>query len=104
MNLRFKRAVTEYNHIISQFEDDKRLFIRDVENFFHKYRIPVKVLFFIDCFGIDINVNMNNVCEVPLSIPVKVLYEFCEEFGCDFKYTSCNGNRWIFSFDNLKMR
>jgi len=59
-------------------------------------------LFFGDSFGVDIMVSIYNTPK-DLRIPVKVLYEFCEEFGCDFKYTTCEGRRWIFTFDGLEL-
>ena len=27
--------------------------------------------------------------------------DFCKEFGCDFEYNNCDGDRWVFSFNGM---
>ncbi len=104
MNTKFKEEIIKFNDAKEQLKFAKRQFETDVIIFMEKQGIPVRVLFFGDTFGIDIRVSMRNHSEVPHIIPLKVLSAFCDEFGCDFVYTCCDGNRWIFTFDKLSMR
>ena len=57
----------------------------------------IKLMFFGDAFGLDL--FSSNVSKIPLN----VLVDFCEEFGCTFEYTNSDGHRYIFSFDGLSM-
>ena len=103
MNNIFKRDLLIYKKAQEQFDKDKKRFRTEIILFFGKYDIPVKVLFFGKTFGIDIDINLSNIGEVPHKIPVEVLYDFCKEFGCDFEETVCDGSRWIFSFEGMFM-
>ena len=33
----------------------------------------------------------------------KVLFDFCQEFGCEFTHTACDGDRYFFTFDDVDM-
>ena len=94
----FKDVLIEFDKVKQNLENEKKIFKIDVIVFMRKRGIPVKVLFFGDTFGLDIDININNVGKVPRKIPLDVLTDFCKEFGCDFEYTACDGDRWIFSF------
>ena len=100
---RFKDVLIEFDKAKRNLENEKRNFKIDVIIFMKKKGIPVRVLFFGDAFGLDIDLNVPNWRDVPLKIPLDVLSDFCKEFGCDFEYTNCDGNRWIFSFNGLSM-
>ena len=91
-NKRFKKCLIE-------FEKTKREFVFNVKEFMRDKGIPVKLTFFGDTFGLDID----NMRDVPRKIPLDVLTDFCKDFGCEFEYTCCDGNRWIFSFNKLNM-
>ena len=103
-NKRFKNALIEFEKAKKELENEKRTFVFDVETFMLKNRIPIKVLFFGDSFGLDINLNIHDWSETPRKIPLSVLTSFCDEFGCEFECTVCDGNRWIFNFNGMDMR
>lgn len=97
-NKRFKQDVIDWNNTIKEFEESKEEFKFDCEEFMRNNAIKgVKLMFFGDAFGLDI--YCSNVSKIPLNI----LVNFCEEFGCTFEYTNCHGQRYIFSFDGLNM-
>ena len=100
-NKRFKDCRVEFDKIKQKIEREKTTFKFDVKEFMINKGIPVKVLFFGEIgetFGLEIDLNKNNLQDIPLKIPLNVLIDFCKEFGCDFEYNNCNGHRWIFSF------
>lgn len=33
----------------------------------------------------------------------KILYDFCQEFECEFVETCCDGDRYIFTFEDVDM-
>lgn len=68
--------------------------------FQEKYGVNVRVKFFVDCFGVEQNFLMNRTAG-PFKFNQEVLYEFCKEFDCEFKYTACDGNRPIFTFNDV---
>ena len=104
MTKRFKNCLIEFDKAKQKLEREKTTFIFDVKEFMRDKGIPVRVLFFGDTFGLDIVVTMDNFRDVPRTIPLNVLMDFCDEFGCEFQYNNCDGNRWIFSFNGLDMR
>lgn len=97
---RFKNALIEFDKAKHDLKYAKMIFQNDVIIFMRKKGIPVRVLFFGDTFGLDI---MRNWYDVPRKIPLDVLTDFCNEFGCEYEYTNYDGKRWIFSFDKLNM-
>lgn len=99
----FKNCLIEFDKAKQTFKRKKVAFVVDVMKFMEDKDIPIKVLFFGDTFGLDIVVNRYNFRDVPRTIPLKVLMDFCDEFGCEFQYTCCDGSRWIFSFNGLDM-
>lgn len=100
---RFKNTLIEFEKSKKELEKEKRTFVFDVKEFMLKNGIPVKVLFFGDTFGLDIDLNVHNWREIPRKIPLSVLTDFCNEFGCEFERTINDGDRWIFSFDGVSM-
>jgi len=99
----FKDVLIEFDKAKQDLEGAKMSFEVDVIVFMRKRGIPVRVLFFGDTFGLDIDLNVDNWRDIPRKIPLDVLTNFCKEFGCEFEYTACDGDRWIFSFDKLSM-
>lgn len=99
----FKQYLLNFDKAKKTLEQEKMNFKFDVIGFMRNNGIPVKVLFFGNTFGLDIDVNIHNFSNVPRKIPLNVLSDFCEEFGCDFEYTNCDGERYIFSFNGLNM-
>ena len=103
MAKRFKDVLIEFDKAKQNLDDAKRTFQIDVIVFMKKRGIPVRVLFFGNSFGLDIDLNVSNWQDVPRKIPLDVLSDFCKEFGCEYEYTNCDGDRWIFSFNGLGM-
>ena len=102
-NNHFKDCLIEYDKSKQNLKKNKRKFKYNVIEFMRNKGIPIKVLFFGNTFGLDIAININNVGNVPRKIPLDVLTDFCNKFGCEFEYTNCDGKRYIFSFNGLDM-
>ena len=102
-NKRFRNVLIEFDIVKENIEREKKTFVFDVKEFMRNKGIPVKVLFFGKTFGLDIDINVNNWQDVPRKIPLDVLSNFCKEFGCDFEYNNYDGDRWIFSFNGMKI-
>ena len=68
--------------------------------FQEKYGVNVRVKFFVDCFGVEQNFLMGWNAKL-FKFNQEVLYEFCKEFDCEFKYTACDGSRPIFTFNDV---
>lgn len=100
-NKRFRNVLIEFDKVKQNIEREKKTFAFDVKEFMRNKGIPVKVLFFGKTFGLDIDLNVSNWQDVPRKIPLDVLSDFCKEFGCDFEYNTCDGDRWIFSFNGM---
>lgn len=100
-NKRFRNVLIEFDKVKQNIEREKKTFAFDVKEFMRNKGIPVKVLFFGKTFGLDIDVNVSNLQDVPRKIPLDVLSDFCKEFGCDFEYNNYDGDRWIFSFNGM---
>ena len=103
MTKNFKDCLIEFDKAQQNLNKSKAHFILDVRNFMRDKGVPVKVLFFGNTFGIDVDININNVGNVSRKIPLDVLVDFCDKFSCEFEYTNCDGKRYIFSFDGLYM-
>ena len=100
-NKRFRNVLIEFDKVKQNIEREKKTFAFDVKEFMRNKGIPVKVLFFGKTFGLDIDVNVSNLQDVPRKIPLDILSDFCKEFGCDFEYNNYDGDRWIFSFNGM---
>lgn len=102
-NKQFKNSLIKFNNLKQKLEKEKAVFALDVKYFMRNKGIPVKIQFFGDTFGLDIVLNIRNISDTPRKIPLDVVTDFCNEFGCEFEYTNCNGERYIFSFNGLSM-
>ena len=106
-NKRFKNSLIEFDKAKQKLEDEKRQFKFDVMDFMRDKGIPIEIRFFGDSFGLDINYFDNTWKNAPLKIPRKislnVLSDFCKEFDCEFEYTTCDGERYIFSFNGMSI-
>ena len=102
-NKRFRNVLIEFDKVKQNIEREKKTFAFDVKEFMRNKGIPVKVLFFGNTFGLDIDLNVSNWQDVPRKIPLDVLSDFCKEFGCEFEYNNYDGDRWIFSFNGMKI-
>lgn len=99
---KFKNSLIEFDKAKKELHEQKMDFIFDVKRYMLKNGIHVRVLFFGDTFGLDIILG-NNLSETPQKIPLSVLSNFCDRYGCEFEYTNCDGKRYIFSFDGISM-
>lgn len=99
----FKDCLIEFNKAKQNLNESKMQFECDVIEFMRDKGISVRVLFFGNTFGLDINIPINNFGNISRKIPLDILTDFCDEFGCEFEYTNCDGARYIFSFDGLNM-
>lgn len=102
-NKRFRNILIEFDKVTQNLVREKKTFEVDVKEFMRNKGIPVKILFFGKTFCLDIDVNVSNRQDIPRKIPLDVLSDFCKEFGCDFEYNTCDGDRWIFSFNEMKI-
>lgn len=102
-NKRFRECLIEFDEAKQKLEKEKGTFEFDVIKFMRDKGIIVKVLFFGNTFGLDIDINWEIVGKGLCKIPLEVLSDFCKEFGCEFEYTNCDGGRYIFSFNGLNM-
>ena len=68
--------------------------------FQEKHNVNVRVKLFVDCFGVEQD-YLRNSKNKSFKFNQEVLYEFCKEFDCEFKYTACDGNRPIFTFNDV---
>ena len=100
---RFKSCLVEFDKAKQIMDEEKIIFAFDVMEFMRDKGIPVKILFFGNTFGLDIDLNVKNWEDIPRKIPLDVLSDFCKEFDCQFEYSNCDGGRWIFSFNGLNM-
>ena len=103
VNERFKQSLIEFHKSKNDYNKEKGIFASDVEYFMDRQGIPVRVHFFGQRFGVDIKRTISTYRTVPNKIPLNVLMKFCEEFGCEFEKTCCNGNRYFFTFGKLDM-
>ena len=89
-------------------------FISSIQKYFYdKYGIGINVYVWGSTFGIDKNLhiaytNMGKPYETEYEIntrkfefKINVLYEFCKDFECEFLYTTCDGDRYIFQFKDI---
>ena len=77
--------------------------LRVKQYFDEEYNIPIRVLTFGDTFGIERDVNINNFFDTP-HISIKMIYDFCNQFEVELKETCCNGDRYIFVFQDKDMK
>ena len=99
-----KRIVNQLKESIEYRNKHKRYldkFKYAIMTFFQeRYDVNVRVEFFVDCFGVEQNFLMSRNAKL-FKFNQEVLYEFCKEFDCEFKYTACNGSRPIFTFTDV---
>lgn len=94
-----------YRNKHKKFIEDFMLAIK--RYFIDKYDFHVRVLTGITWFAVEKDLNYYfGGCEIfhtDFKFTAKVLADFCEEFDCEFEYTTCDGDRYIFTFDDVDM-
>lgn len=107
VNTRFKERLEQCEKLKNQFKKDKEEFKYDVIRFMGNRGIPVEINFFGGTFGVDIHTTKqycSSESEALLKIPLNILMDFCNEFGCEYEHTIDSiGRRYIFSFNGLDM-
>lgn len=109
---RLKKA-EEYHDKCAIKEDD---FINAIEKYFYdKYGIGVTVYVWGKTFGFEKDLNVYGVWATNkdseyakktrnFTITIDVLYKFCKDFDSEFLYTTCDGERYVFSFKNINIK
>lgn len=78
-----------------------------ISYFLDKYDYHVRILTGVSWFAVEKNLNYyyggDRFIQTDFKITAKVLYDFCEEFECEFEHTVCDGSRYIFTFNDVDM-
>lgn len=78
-----------------------------IKYFSKKYNIKVRVLTFGSTFGIEKDYGFYSKKSfkenIYFKMNSKMLFDFCTEFECEFVSTCCDGDRYIFTFDDIDM-
>lgn len=95
----------EYRSKHKKFIED---FLRAIKRYFlDKYDFHVRTLTGITWFGVEKDLHYyfsgSEIIKTDFKFTAKVLADFCEEFDCEFDHTSCDGDRYIFTFDDVDM-
>ena len=93
----------EYRNKHKVFIDN---FLRAIKNYFlEKYDFHVNVLTGITWFAVEKNIHYyyggNTIIDTDFKFTSKVLFDFCNEFECEFDHTACDGRRYIFTFEDV---
>lgn len=76
-----------------------------INYFLEKYDARVRVLTGVTWFAVELNTHYyyggNEIVTCNFEWTSKVIYEFCQEFECEFEHTSCDGERYIFTFKDV---
>ncbi len=96
----------EYRSKHNEFVDN---FLRAIEDYFlEKYGFHVNTLTGVTWFAVEKNIHYyyggDEIVTCNFEWTSKVLYEFCQEFECEFEHTSCDGERYIFTFKDVDMK
>lgn len=92
---------SEHKKIIEEFK-------RAIKNYFlEKYDFHINVLTFVTHFAIEQNIPYyyrgEEIIHTDFKFTAKVLYDFCNDFECEFIETCCDGERYIFTFEDVDM-
>lgn len=111
MDKEIKSAVKELKDSIEYRSEHMRLieYFKDmiVQYFKEKYDFHVRVLTGVTWFAIEKDLNYyygnDRFIMSDFQFTSKVLYDFCQLFGCEFTHTACDGDRYFFTFDDVDM-
>lgn len=83
--------------------------------FYNNYGIGISGYVWGDRFGFERDLNIaygtwgdrtetNYVVKTRrFKFTIDVLYKFCKDFDAEFLYTTCDGDRYVFSFKNIDL-
>lgn len=73
--------------------------------FLEKYDFHVRTLTGVTWFAIEKDIHYyygsNEIIHTDFKFTSKVLFDFCNEFDCEFEHTGCDGNRYFFTFNDV---
>lgn len=76
-----------------------------IHYFLDKYDFRVNVLTGVTWFAVEKNLYYyyggDEIIHTDFEWTSKVIYEFCQEFECEFEHTACDGERYIFTFKDV---
>ena len=90
-------------------------FIRALEKYFDdKYHINITAYVWGKTFGFEKSMRAYGSWGThrdteymkrtrDFDINIDVLYKFCKDFDAEFLYTTCDGDRYVFSFKNINI-
>lgn len=83
-------------------------FLFAVRNYFlEKYNFHIRTLTGITWFAIEKDINYyyggEYIRDCDFKFTSKVLFEFCNEFDCEFQHTACDGSRYFFTLNDVDM-
>ena len=95
----------EYRSKHKKFIDE---FLRAVKRYFlEKYDFRVNTITGITWFAVEKNIHYyyggDTIIDTDFKFTSEVLYDFCKEFDCEFDKTACDGDRYIFTFNDVDM-
>lgn len=111
MDKKIKNAVKELKDSIRYRSEHIRLieYFKSmiVQYFKEKYDFHVRVLTGVTWFAIEKDLHYyyggNRFIMSDFKMTSKVLFDFCQEFECEFTHTACDGDRYFFTFDDVDM-
>lgn len=84
-------------------------FLRAIKNYFlEKYDFHIRTVTGITWFAIEKDIHYyyggaELIDDKDFKFTSQVLFDFCNEFECEFDHTSCDGDRYIFTFNDVDM-
>lgn len=106
-----KQIVKELKESIAYRDEHKKFiknFLRAVEKYFlDKYDYHVRTLTGVTWFAVEEDsyyyCYCNKMVYNDFKFTVEILADFCKEFECEFKETTCGGRRYIFYLKDIDM-
>jgi len=111
MDKKIKSAVKELKDSIRYRSEHIRLieYFKDmiVQYFKEKYDFHVRVLTGVTWFAVEKDLHYyygnDRFIMSDFRFTSKILYDFCQEFECEFVETCCDGDRYLFTFEDVDM-
>ena len=105
-NKEIVKQLKESIEYYSKPEEFVNKFLRAIEKWFlDKYDYHVRTLTGVTWFAVEKNLNYyygnNRFITTDFKMTARILADFCDEFECEFDHTSCDGERYIFSFSDV---
>lgn len=111
MDKEIKSAVKELKDSIEYRSEHMKLieYFKDmiVQYFKEKYDFHVRVVTGVTWFAVEKDLpyyyGKDRFIMSDFQFTSKVLYDFCQLFECEFEETTCDGERYIFTFLDVDM-